>query len=168
MKRTATVLVLILALAASAHAKAYFAPKAKMIAKSDVIAVVTITDVKSLEPDKWHGNQLAKATVKETLKGDVEKEKDIEFKVECFYPCAITQVSMGQYLVFLSKEGKELRGNNWHLSYRPIKDGELEWYKDDKSYKLEKKELGKILDEVRRMIKDPQPPAAGDAAGPRP
>jgi len=107
MKKMATVFVLILALAASAHAKAYFAPKAEMIAKSDVIAVVNITAVEFLEQ---YGNQLAKATI------------------------------------------------HWHLSYRPIKDGSVEWYKDETSYQLEKKELEKVLHEVRTIMKKPPTP----------
>jgi len=170
MKRTATVLATILALPTCAHAKAYFAPKAEMIAKSDVIAVVDITHVKSLEPEKRHGNQLAEATVREVLKGDAEKGKEMQFKVECFFPCAFTQVSTGQYLVFLSKNGKELRGDNWHLSYRPIKDGTLDWYKDDTSYTLEKRKLEEVLDEVRKIVKKPQQPAGGRAEdrAPRP
>jgi len=163
MKRTATVLAIILALPTCAYAKAYFAPKAEMIAKSDVIAVVNITDVKFLEPEKGLGNQLAKATVRQVLKGDAEKDKEIQFKVECFFPCAVTQVSTGQYLVFLSKNDKELRGDNWHLSYRPIKDGILDWYKDDTSYTLEKKKLEEVLDEVRKIVKNPQQPAGGGA-----
>src|SRR6478735_3736367 len=111
MKKAATTLAIILTMLPCAHAKAYFAPKTQMIAKSDLIAVVNITNVKSLEPEQTHGNQVAKATVQATVKGNVENDKEIEFKVECSFPCAITQVSTGQYLVFLSKDGKELKGN---------------------------------------------------------
>jgi hypothetical protein len=168
MKKIIPILILIFALPASAHAKAYLAPKAEMIAKSDVIAVVNITDVKSLEPEKMYGNQRAKATVRDVLKGDVKREMEIEFMVKCFYPCAITQVSKGEYLVFLSKKDNDFEGNNWHLSYRPIKDGAIEWYKDDTGYELKKRKLGGVLDEIRGILKTSQPPAPSDAVGPRP
>jgi hypothetical protein len=136
----------------AAHAKAYFAPKAQMVSNSTVVAVVEITEVKSLEPNAQYGDQQVKAKVTETLAG--ETGESLDFRVPCFYPCAITQVTNGTYLVFLSKGKDGLQGNNWHLSYRPVKDGKIEWYKTDSPYELEWRHRETVLNEVRRMIKE--------------
>lgn len=141
-----------LLLPVAAHAKAYFAPKTQMVSNSTVVAVVEITEVKSLEPNVRYGDQQVKAKVQETLAG--EAGESLEFRVPCFYPCAITQVTNGTYLVFLSKGKDGLQGNNWHLSYRPVKDGKIEWYKADSPYELEWRERETVLNEVRKMIKE--------------
>jgi hypothetical protein len=163
MTKTAAVPAILILLPLFAHAKARFAPKGEMIAEADVIAVVTITDVKSLEPEKRVGDQLATAVVKQVIKGEIKNEQEIEFFVSSFFPCAVTQVSKGAYLVFLAKDGKMLKGKNWHLSYRPIENGSLDWYKDDTSYALEKKPLEKVVAEVHAIVKDPKPGKQGAA-----
>jgi hypothetical protein len=63
-------------------------------------------------------------------------------------------VTNGTYLLFLSKGKDGLQGNNWHLSYRPVKDGKIEWYKADSPYELEWRERETVLNEVRKMIKE--------------
>jgi len=159
-----TVLCLILLTAQSAFGRAYFAPKREMIAKSQVIAIVQITDVISLEPEKRLGDRRARATIREVLKGAIEKGKEMEFTVPCFFPCAITEVSTGEYLVFLSEEQGQLQGNNWHLSYRPIRDGKVEWYRDDTSYELVQTELDKVVQEVREQLSQtPEQQGGADA-----
>ena len=153
MKRATAILIAIAILPVVAHAKAYFAPKEEMISNSVVIAIVEITDVKSLQPNVQYGNQQASATVKQALSGTTGT--NIVFRVPCFYPCAITQVTNGTYLVFLSKGKHGLQGNNWHLSYRPVKDGRIEWYKPDSPYHLEWKPKEDILKEVKRIKESP-------------
>ena len=153
MKRITAVLIVTAFLPAAAYAKAYFAPKREMISNAVVIAVVDITDVKRLEPDVRYGDQQAQAAVKQTLAGTAGT--NITFRVPCFYPCAITQVTNGTYLVFLSKEKDGLQGNNWHLSYRPMKDGKIEWYINDSPYQLEWKPKEDVLKEVRKAKESP-------------
>lgn len=147
MKRITAILMAVLLFPAAVHAKAYFAPKVEMISNSVVIAVVDITDVKSLEPKAQYGDQQVTATVKQTLAGKVGTE--INFRVPCFFPCAITQVTKGTYLVFLSQGKQGLQGCNWHLSYRPVKDGKIEWFKNDSPRDLEWREKERVLKEVK-------------------
>ena len=150
MKRITAILITSLLLPAAAHAKAYFAPKAEMISNSVVIAVVDITEVKSLERNAQYGDQFVTATVKQTLAGKVGTK--INFRVPCFFPCAITQVTNGTYLVFLSKDKQGLQGCNWHLSYRPVKDGKIEWYKNDSPNELEWRADEEVLKEVKQEV----------------
>jgi hypothetical protein len=150
MKLITAILVTGLLLPTAAHGKAYFAPKAEMISNSVVIAVVDITDVKSLEPKAQYGDQLATATVNQTLAG--RARTNINFRVPCFFPCAITQVSNGTYLVFLSKGNHGLQGCNWHLSYRPVKDGKIEWYGNKSPHELEWRAKEDVLREVKEEV----------------
>jgi len=146
MKRITAILIIGLLLPVTAHGKAYFAPKAEMISNSVVIAVVDITEVKSLVPNE----QLVTATVKQTLAGKVDTI--INFRVPCFYPCAIARVTKGTYLVFLSKDKQGLQGCNWHLSYRPVKDGRIEWYKINSRHELEWRAIADVLQEVKEEV----------------
>ncbi|MCX6879654.1 MAG: hypothetical protein NTW21_38490 [Verrucomicrobia bacterium] len=63
--------------------------------------------------------------------------------------------------------GKGLQGNNWHLSYRPIKDGKLDWYQEDRSfdawYALAPQSLDAVLEDVKMVLK-PTPVAWGEPA----
>lgn len=153
MNRAAPILIAVAILPVAAQAKAYFAAAGEMISNAVVIAVVEITDVKSLEPNVQYGDQNVQATVKQTLAG--QAGTNLTFRVPCFYPCAITQVTNGTYLVFLSKGEDGLQGNNWHLSYRPVKDGKIEWYKPDSPYHLEWKPKADVLKEVKRIKESP-------------
>ena len=144
VKKITAILMVSLLLPVAAHAKAYFAPKGEMISNSVVVALVEIIDVKSLEP----GGQQATATVKRRLHGEVGA--NLNFRVPCFFPCAITQVTNGTYLVFLSKGEQGLQGCNWHLSYRPVKDGKIEWYKNDSPHELEWRPIEDVLKEVKK------------------
>ena len=144
--------LLVVAMPVTAEGKAYFAPRDKMVTKADVIAIVEITAVKEVQICR---NQEAVAKVERMLKGQLGKE--VTFLVPNFFPCAITSVSKGRYLVFLKKEdrkrrGYDLAGSNWRFSYRPIVDGMIEWYANGKSLTLETKELGKVLSEITRIL----------------
>lgn len=152
MRQWLLFILAIVLLPVAAHARAFFAPKEEMISNSVVVAVVDITDVKSLEPNAMQGDQQVQATVKETIAG--QPGTNLMFRVPSFYPCAVTQVTNGTYLVFLSKGQHGLQGNNWHLSYRPVKDGKIEWYKSDSPYELEWKPKEDVLREVRKAKLD--------------
>ncbi|MCG2711420.1 MAG: hypothetical protein L6416_03740 [Candidatus Omnitrophica bacterium] len=151
------ILIIILGLTVPAFAKAYFAEKEEMIVNADIIAIVDITDVKNLEKDKSHGNQEATVSTIKNIKGTADKQ--FKFFVPCFFPCAITSVEKGQYLVFLKKGKNGLEGCNWHFSYRPIKDNKAEWYKKDTDFKkgssvFEMKELEKVINEITEILKN--------------
>lgn len=161
MMKTLAILMTCLLLPFAAHAKAYFAPKTEMVSNSTVVAVVEITEVKALEPNVHYGDQQVSAKVQETLAGSAGDR--LAFRVPCFFPCAITQVTNGTYLVFLAMGKDGLQGNNWQLSYRPVKDGKIEWYKADPPHELEWRDRETVLNEVRKLIK--ASPATGGTVG---
>lgn len=127
MNRLPIFLIAVLLLPTIAHAKAYFASKEEMISNSDLIAVVDITDLAAAETGKRLRDELATATVKTTLIGR----------------------SKGDYLVFLSKGKQEMEGCNWHLSYRPVKDGKVEWFKKGSRNELEWQPQDEVLKDIK-------------------
>jgi len=45
-----------------------------------------------------------------------------------------------------------LQGCNWHLSYRPVKDGKIEWYKNDSPNELAWRADELVLKEVKQEV----------------
>ena len=91
-----------------AFAKAYFSRKAEMVEKADVIAVVEIKDLRSLEPDKRFGDQQAKLIPIRVLKGDLAEGEEVQ--IPCFFPCAVVKLEPGKYLVFLTRNAEAEEG----------------------------------------------------------
>src|SRR4051812_46355510 len=60
----------------AAHGKAYFAPPDAMIASSDAIAIVQITEVQAIETkgDAFDYREMAGGEVETVLKGSLQKE----------------------------------------------------------------------------------------------
>ena len=111
-----------------ADAKAYYAPEDEMIERAEVIAIVDISRVEKAETKSqpFDYGEIAHATVQQTLKGKLPKEIKL-YGGESFI-CAQVHFTPGRFLVFLRHAGEFLVGCNWHLSVRPIKDTEVEWY----------------------------------------
>jgi len=143
-------LALGLLLPVQAHAKAYFADKKEMVREADLIALVEITRLKKLEPEKSCGTDEARAKLIHLVKGSGAAE--ITFRVPCFFPCAIVNLKPGRHLVFLKEREGILQGNNWHLSYRPVTAGEVEWYEKGPG-QLKKQPLLEVLADVQSLRK---------------
>jgi len=159
--------------ATAVWAKAYFAPQTEMISNAQVIAVVNIQSVvtpagqyaartsavvraMSREGDVacLFPYQVASGTVEKVLKG--EPLKSISFRVPSFFPCAVTEVNEGRYIVFLTPVNGVLLGNNWNYAYRPIVDGQVEWYEDKNSLKLTGMPLKTAIRQIVDTIKEQQ------------
>ena len=149
MLRRLIPLLLILALAGIARAKAYYAPKAEMIQRSEVIALVQISKVEKAETKGkvWTYHQKATARVEQVLKGKVPEE--IALYGEEDFICARCRFAPGRYLLFLKRDGDLLTGANWHLSIRPVKGNQVEWYADDRGLDLKPAPLAGVLKEIR-------------------
>jgi hypothetical protein len=123
----------------------------KMVEMSEVIAVVDVTDIKTVEikGKQWTYRQRVSAKVIETLKGTPGKEIDI-FGLEDFI-CAQCEFQKGKQLVFLKRDGDLLIGANWHLSIRPIQNDILDWFQKE-SVEFARTPLKTALDQTRKEI----------------
>lgn len=121
-----------------------------MIQKADVIAIITITDVRESDTNgkTWTYRQMGKAAVETLLKGAIPKDFTI-YGSETFI-CAQCPLSRGRFIAFLKKDDALWTGSNWHLSLRPIKGNEVDWYVDDQNrYDMKPSPLGKVLDQIK-------------------
>jgi hypothetical protein len=151
MKTLLACLIVLCASTLQAPAKAYFQTKAEMIQQADVIAIITITAVKPSEAKgtSWTYRKSGEARVETVYKGDIPKAFTIHGE-ETFI-CASCPISEGRFLAFLKKDGDLWRGSNWHLSLRPIRGENVEWYgNDDNRYEMKPAPLQTVLDEVKR------------------
>ena len=135
----------------SLQAKARFWTKRDMIEKSSVIALVEMKEVQHLQPTRQFGDQEATFTPIRILKGQMNARGEHVF-TRCFYPCAITQVKPGTWLVFLQrkKDGK-LFGFNWQLSYLAITNETVKWYKGERTLSLKTTKLDTVVQEIQSI-----------------
>ena len=154
------IILLILAVSASnSIAKAYFAREMEMVTNAEFIAIVNVQWTSEFKETTPFPYQVATGTVERVLKG--EQPEAISFHVPTFYPCAVTEVHAGRYLVFLRKEFGALQGNNWYYSYRPISDGIIEWYKDTNTLDMAEMPLESVVQQIEEQMKNPQQAGAG-------
>lgn len=134
-------------------AKAYFAGAQEMVQGSVAIAILDISKVEAVEAkgDHWTYRERAHATVDRTLKGSLPQRVQL-FGNETFI-CAQVRFQPGRYLVFLRKDGEKLVGANWHLSVRPIKDDQVEWYSGKQRLDLSWQPLSAVGEQVSELIK---------------
>jgi hypothetical protein len=134
------------------QAKAYFAPEAEMIAKSDAIAIVQIDKVDTLETkaEPFDFRQVAHSKVERTLKGTLPESILIHGN-ETFI-CAQVRLRPGRFLVCLKKVGTLLAGVNWHLSVRPIDGDKVEWYTPGTHMDLSWQPLDRVVQRVKDAI----------------
>ena len=136
----------------AAWAKAYFASQSEMLKNSQIIAVV---DVKKVEKADAHGvsrtySQKATADVEQVLKGSPGKQITM-YGGEDFI-CAQCQFKPGKTLVFLNQDNNLLIGSNWHLSIRPIENGQLEWYARDHHSPLKLTKFDDVLKSIKAKL----------------
>lgn len=139
----------------SADAKAAFKSMTDMIVDADVIAVVRVENVEntSVKSATWTYSKRATTVPLQVLKGTLP-DKFYMLGGENFI-CAQCNYEPGKALVFLKKEGNAYRGNNWHLSIRPIRESKVEWFKEDGKSLLDLQPvpLKVVLPKVRRQVK---------------
>lgn len=149
--------LLLLVVVPLAVSKAYFATKEEMIQGAEAIAVVNITAVEKTETKgrHWTYSQAAKATVEQTLKGELP-EHVMLYGGENFI-CARTSYQPGRVLVFLRRDEGLWVGSNWQHSVRPVDaKGMLGWYKPGGGTHLfEPQSLKAVLQEVKAVLLTP-------------
>jgi hypothetical protein len=143
----------LMASAPGLFAKPYFAGAQEMVQGSVAIAILDISKVEAVEAkgDHWTYRERAQATVDRTFNGSLPRQVQL-FGNETFI-CEQVRFQPGRYLVFLRKDGEKLVGANWHLSVRPIKDGQVEWYSGKQRLDLSWQPLSAVVEQVSEMIK---------------
>ncbi len=144
-------------------AKAYFASQSEMLKNSQIIAVVDIKKVEKVEAAGLSRSYSQKATadVEQTLKGSPSKQIMI-YGGEDFI-CAQCLLKPGKNLVFLNQDNNLLIGSNWHLSVRPIENGQLEWYAGEHYSPQKPTKLEDVLKSIKAGLPKPvklSPPLA--------
>ena len=134
-----------------AFAKAYYAPADEMIRRAEVIAIVDISHVEhaKTKAKRFDYSEIAHATVQQTLKGALPQKVKL-YGGESFI-CAQVHFARGRYLVFLGRAHDLLVGCNWHLSVRPIKDTQVEWYVFGKTHKLSWQRLLPVVKRIENL-----------------
>lgn len=167
MRKIIIILIISLGISIPVFAEAYFSGKTEMIAKSDIIVIVDIKEIKALEQNPAYREQEAKAYTIKKLKGNPAAE--FTFFVPSMFPCAITSVEKGRYIVFLMKvndsiersataadggfsPNSSLEGSNWHYSYRPIKEDKVEWLDNNTISDLKEISLEKAISDINKII----------------
>ena len=158
MKVISIILFSILLSLATSHAKARYAGKKDMIQEAECIAIVSITKVE--KEDKkgtgWTYRQKASATVQQCLKGDAKGEITL-YGLEDFI-CAQCKFAKGRFIVFLRKDGALWVGSNWQLGIRPIREGKVQWFKDDQSlFEMEDVPLDQVIAQIGTTVNEQRP-----------
>jgi hypothetical protein len=137
----------------SVCAKAYFAAEGEMVNTAEAIAIVEITRVEetTTKGEPFEFRQIAYAKVEQTLKGSLPES--VKLLGDETFICARVHFAPGRQLVFLRRHGECFVGNNWHLSVRPIKDGQIEWFAGERALELSWQPLESVL----LRIKNPPP-----------
>ncbi|MBX7246475.1 MAG: hypothetical protein K1X53_13340 [Candidatus Sumerlaeaceae bacterium] len=148
-------LIMLLALSGPCYAKARFAGKTDMINEAESIVVVNITEVEdsNRKGQAWTYHQKVTAAVEVCLKGDAGSTITL-YGLEDFV-CARCRYEKGRFILFLRKDGPLWAGCNWHLGVRAIKDGKVQWFKDDKALSdLKETRLDDVIMEIKAVIKE--------------
>ena len=153
---TAFVAILCAGTAPSALGKAYYAAEEEMIERAEVIAIVNVTRVEKAKTKgtHWTYNEVALATVEETLKGTPPQTVKL-YGGEDFL-CAQVHFVVGRYIVFLRRDGELLVGCNWDFSVRPIKDKQAEWYVAGERMTLSWQPLDAVLERIKNPVVKPK------------
>lgn len=135
-------------------AKAYYANEAEMIERSEVVAIVNISEVEKAKTESkpFDYSEIAHATVEQTIKGTLPQTVKL-YGGESFI-CAQVHYAPGRHLVFLRRNEDLLVGCNWHMSVRPIKDGKVEWFLPQERLKVSWQELEAVLARVKNPPAD--------------
>jgi hypothetical protein len=137
-----------------ALAKAAYARKAQMIDCCEIIAVVDVKSVDQVQESGqvsgWTYGQRATVVPITILKG-VLPNKSTVYGGENFI-CASCKFEPGKALVFLNHDGQHLTGSNWHLSIRPIKTDQLDWYDGESMSPLKPAKLSDVIVQIKKEL----------------
>lgn len=153
MKSALIFLAMLVCLCLPASAKAYFQTKQEMIERAEVIAIITITDARPGDAKGriWTYRQEGRAKVENILKGDIPRAFTLH-GAETFI-CAQCPIANGRFFAFLKKDGDLWTGSNWHLSLRPIRNDEVDWYvADENRYEMKPVLLEKVVAEIKAQL----------------
>ncbi len=158
MKTLFTVAAFVAASATSGFAKAYFQNEVELVTKADAIAIVELSEPAAAEQKGEHWTYRQSATVKVALmlKGELP-EKFTIYGDETFI-CAQCRLTSGRYLAFLRKDGKLWAGSNWHLSLRPVRNEQIEWFDQaEKLHSLKFQPSETVLKRIRNIMNTSPP-----------
>lgn len=155
MKKIIFAAAVILLFPALASAKAYFAVKKEMVERADAIVVVNITSTEAVEQKGSHWTYRQKATglVEQSLKGGLAGPI-VVYGMEDFI-CAQCKFEKGRFLLFLQRDGDLWAGSNWHLGIRAIKDGKVDWFKNDEPgsvHEAQPRPLEEVVEEIQKIL----------------
>ncbi len=148
-------LLTLLAGASDLWAKAYFMPEKELVTKSTAIAIIELGEPKKAEVKGGHETyrQTAVAKTVQVLKGELPAEFTLNGHED--FICARCELKAGRYLALLSKDRELWVGTNWHLSLRPIRDSEIEWFeKADSAFPLTYQNRETVLKRVAAILND--------------
>lgn len=135
-------------------ARAAYATRLQMVKRAVAIAVLDVGPVESRETKgrHWTYSQRAEAKVVETLKGQLPPVVKLVAGED--FICARTQLEEGRCLAFLTKDGEDYAGCNWHLSLRPVgPNNQIEWLQRPDSNLLQGKvSLETALKQIRQDL----------------
>ena len=163
MKVISIILFSILFSQATSYAKACYAGKKDMIQEARCIVIVRITEVEKADKkgSSWTYRQKASATVQQCLKGDVKGEITV-YGLEDFI-CAQCKYEKGRLILFLRKDGALWVGSNWNLGIRPIKEDQVQWFKDDKTlFEMKDTPLDDVIAEINTTVNEVRRPRKSD------
>jgi hypothetical protein len=153
MKAILSALMVLFAFFHQVHAKAYFQTKEEMIQGAEVIAIISITDIRDSDTKgrTFFYRKSGEANVETVLKGDIP---------ECFriygagsFVCASCPIGEGRFVAFLRKDDDLWTGSNWDLSLRPINGTEVLWYVDDDNrYEMKPALLDEVIDQIKAIL----------------
>ncbi len=155
MKKIVLLIVLICSFPTILFAKAYFAGKNEMIERAECIAIVEISQTEKIDKmgNHWTYHQKAKGTVETLLKGNVSGDIEI-YGMENFI-CAQCKFTKGRFLLFMNKDNNFWIGSNWHVGICCIKDGNIDWFKDDTSpFETERQPLKEVILDIQNTLKE--------------
>jgi hypothetical protein len=121
-------LALLCLVAVPVGARAAYATRLQMVRRAVAIAVLDIGPVEARETKgrHWTYSRRAEAKVVETLKGQLPPVVKLVAGED--FICARTELVEGRCLAFLTKDGDDYAGCNWHLSLRPVSaSSQIEW-----------------------------------------
>ncbi|MBT8037088.1 MAG: hypothetical protein KJO21_06050 [Verrucomicrobiae bacterium] len=162
--KTLITLSLLVCFTVSGYGKANFLKRSELINKAEAIAIIDLGELVNPGKDKddlfsasgegvrgklWSYTQKSKAKVVKLLAGKLPKEFFL-YGGETFI-CAQCRLKKGRYLAFLRKDEEYWVGANWHLSLRPIKDNQVEWYvSEEQRFPMKYQDMQVVMKQIAK------------------
>lgn len=177
MEKLLTFCAVLTALCSPVSATTYFQTRSELITKATAIAIIELHDSEPAKPDPkadkadpfaegaqgntWNYTTQAKATVISAIQGKIPKDF-VMYGGESFI-CAQTTLAKGKYLAFLVKDKDYWVGANWHLSLRPIKEDQVEWYvSEEQRSPMKFQALDQVIREIKTILSESKSGGKGE------